>query len=209
MWGNLLAFSAAVLIGGLVPGPTMVIMIRQTLRSGRTTACWALLGNEVGVLAWGVAAAFGLSGIVEASPTAYDVLRWVGAGVLILIGVQSLRHAGESGIDLDGPPDRSAEASRWAPFRLGLVTVVSNPKYGLFALSFLPQFVPADAPVRTMTLLLSAVWVVLDASLYCTIIFCVAKIRRLLVREAVRRTLEQVAGLVLVGLGIRLLLGGL
>lgn len=209
MWGRLLAFAAAVIVGGLVPGPTMVIMFRQTLRSGRLSACWALLGNEVGVLAWGVAAAFGLSGIVAASPMAYEVLRWVGAGVLILIGIQSLRHAGKGGLDLVSDGDRPAAGSAWSHFRLGLVTVVSNPKYGVFALSFLPQFVPANAPVRTMTLFLSVVWVLLDASLYFTIIFCVSRMRRILERATVRRTLEQLAGLVLVGLGIRLVVGGL
>lgn len=209
MWERLLAFAAAVVIGGLVPGPTMVIMFRQTLRGGRASACWALLGNEVGVLAWGVAAAFGLSGLVAASPAAYDVLRWVGAGVLILIGVQSLWQAGKGGLVLTGSTDEPDTGGRWSHFRLGLVTVVSNPKYGVFALSFLPQFVPADEPVRAMTLLLAGMWVLLDASLYLTIIFCVARMQRFLERATVRRTLERLAGLVLVGLGIRLLVGGL
>jgi threonine/homoserine/homoserine lactone efflux protein len=183
----------------------MVILFRQTVRTGRGSACWALLGNEVGVLAWGVAAAFGLSAIVAASPAAYEVLRWVGAGVLILIGVQSLRHAGAGGIDLANQDGDTKRGSGWPHFRLGLVTVVSNPKYGLFALSFLPLFVPPDAPVRAMTLFLTGVWVVLDAALYFTIILFVSRMRRFVERGNVRKVLEQLAGVVLVGLGARLI----
>jgi threonine/homoserine/homoserine lactone efflux protein len=207
MWGTLPAFAGAVLLGGLVPGPTMVIMLRQTVRSGRGAAVWSLAGNEMGVLLWGVLAAFGLSGVLAASRTAYDVMRVTGAGVLIFFGVQAWLQAGKGGFDLDGgPPEKRAGAT--ANFRIGLVTVVSNPKYGVFALSFLPQFVAADLPVRSVTLLLSVVWIVLDAALYFTMILCVHRMRRMFERDKVRRVLERISAIVLFGLGVRLMVAG-
>src|SRR5690606_16966910 len=90
MLGTLLAFSVAALLGSMVPGPTTAVLIRQTLRGGRKASVWTLAGNETGVLVWGLAVAFGLSGLIAASQLAYDVMRVIGAVVLVYLGAQAI-----------------------------------------------------------------------------------------------------------------------
>ncbi|GAA5768155.1 leucine efflux protein [Streptosporangium roseum] len=173
------------------------------MRSGRRAGTAAVLGNEVGWLSWSVAAALGLSALPALSQLAYDMLRLAGAAFLIYLGVKALWSArrGEHG------PAKAVERApdSWGRnFRLGLVTNLANPKAGLFAMSFLPQFVPPGAPVLSTLLLLAVVSTVIDLVWYLGIVWLVGAARRFFSQPRVRRRLEQVSGLMLVALGVRL-----
>src|SRR5919198_3067457 len=90
MLQSLLAFAGAAVVVAMVPGPSTVMIMRQAVRSGRRAGFATILGNETGVLLWGLAAAFGLSALLVASRVAYDGMRIVGACVLIYFGARSL-----------------------------------------------------------------------------------------------------------------------
>lgn len=239
---NLVAFAGAALLLAIVPGPSTAVILRQTLRSGRRAALAATVANELGALCWALTAAVGLSALVAASQAAYDLLRLVGALVLISLGIQSLWHsrrhapehavAGDTEIDADAagagaatgsgtcatrpkalsgsqaqpasPPATSTPSETRRAFRVGLVTTLANPKAAVFAASFLPQFVPPRAPVLATLLLLAGVWVLVDLSWYGVLIWTVSRAHARFARSGVRRRLEQVTGLVLIGLGARL-----
>ncbi|GAB2843171.1 hypothetical protein GCM10027074_07130 [Streptomyces deserti] len=86
----------------------------------------------------------------------------------------------------------------------GLVTNFANPKAGVFAVSFLPQFVPQGAPVLPTLLALSVIWAVVDLIWYLPMVWLAGRVGGALQRQSVRRRMEQVSGAVLVGLGVRL-----
>ncbi|HET9111409.1 MAG TPA: LysE family translocator [Ktedonobacterales bacterium] len=92
----------------------------------------------------------------------------------------------------------------WRAFRVGLVTTLANPKAAVFAATFLPQFVPAHAPILATLLLLAVEWVLVDLCWYVVLIWLVSQAHGWLTRSAVRRRLEQVTGLALIGFGARL-----
>jgi threonine/homoserine/homoserine lactone efflux protein len=208
----LLTYSVAVLLGSVVPGPTTAVLLRQTLRGGRMASVWTLAGNETGVLLWGLAVGFGVSGLIATSHLAYDVMRGAGAVVLIWLGAQALWHhrrrpKASHGDIIETPAEGGQEAGRWRNYRIGLITIVSNPKYPIFAVSFLPQFVPPDVPPIPMFVLLSVLWVILDSSWYLGFIWFTHQLRRILDRPRVRSWLERITGGILVGLGLRLIIG--
>ncbi|WP_067472733.1 LysE family translocator [Actinomadura hibisca] len=204
MLESLVAFTGAAVLIALAPGPSTVVIMRESMRSGRRAGLATTLGNEAGVLAWGVAAALGLSALLAASRLAYDGLRIVGAVVLVYFGVRALWQA-RRGAPAEAPePVAAGPVSGWRCFRLGLVTNFANPKAGVFAVSFLPQFVPEGRPVMATLLLLSVVWALIDLVWYTVVVWLVDAARRVLGRPGVRRRLEQVSGVVLVGLGVRL-----
>jgi threonine/homoserine/homoserine lactone efflux protein len=185
----------------MVPGPSTAVVIRQTLRSGRRSAFAATMANQVGLLFWALVATFGLSSLVAASQVAYDAIRVAGAVVLVVFGLQSLLRARAQPHDAGPTP---TPESGWKGFRVGLVTVLANPKAAAFVFALLPQFVPRGAPVLPSLLALSLVLVVVDTSWYVLLAWMVNLARRTLTRPKVRRRLEQVSGLVMVGFGIRL-----
>ncbi|NUP01824.1 MAG: LysE family translocator [Nonomuraea sp.] len=198
----LLAFAGACVLVAMVPGVSTAIILRQTLRSGRGSGLAATLGNETGILLWGLAAAFGLSALLVASQVAYDVMRVTGAVVLVVMGAQALWQARKG----SPPVVEEAAPGRRGVYLSGLGTCLANPKAAVFAMSFLPQFVRPGQNVPLTLALLAVVWVLVDLLWYALLIWTVAKAKDFLGRPAVKRRLEQISGVVLIGLGMRLVL---
>jgi threonine/homoserine/homoserine lactone efflux protein len=203
MLTSLVAFVGAAFLIAITPGPSTVVILRRSVADGRRTGMAAVLGNECGVLLWGLAAAFGLSALLLASQIAYDVIRIAGAVVLVWMGARALWRARRPGGG-EAEPAAGAPVSLRRAYWQGLVTNAANPKAGLFAVSFLPQFVPEGAAVLPTLLALSVVWAVVDLVWYLPVVWLAGRVGGVLRRQSVRRRMEQVSGAVLVGLGVRL-----
>ncbi|MFI1732898.1 LysE family translocator [Streptomyces acidicola] len=204
MLTTLLAFLGACTLIAASPGPSTVLIIKQSLRS-RRSGILTVLGNETGVFIWGVVAACGLTALLAASELAYDVMRIVGAVVLVVFGIQTLRQARRA----DGQAEAAwagTEKGDWASYRGGLLLNLANPKAAIFAMSFLPQFVPGGAPHLPTMIGLAALWAVYETGYYSMYVWFVGRMRAVLSRSGVRRRLEQVSGGVLLLLGARLAL---
>ncbi|MFD5010962.1 LysE family translocator [Streptomyces chartreusis] len=203
---TLLAFLGACTLIAASPGPSTVLIIKQSLHS-RRSGFLTVLGNETGVFIWGVVAAFGLTALLTASEVAYDVMRVVGAVVLVGFGIQALRQARRvKGAD-DGVRE-GAPKSGWHSYRGGLLLNLANPKAAVFAMSFLPQFVPEGAPHLPAMVGLAALWAVYEVGYYGLYVWFVGRLKSVLSRAGVRRRLEQVSGGVLLLLGVRMALEG-
>ncbi|WP_181786861.1 LysE family translocator [Streptomyces phytophilus] len=202
MLATLLAFLGACTLIAATPGPSTVLIIRNSMHS-RRAGMMTVLGNETGVFLWGAIAAFGLTALLAASQVAYDVMRWVGAAVLVWFGVQALRAA-RRGAAAEFADRAGAEVTSWRAYRSGLLLNLANPKVGVFAMSFLPQFVPSSAPQLATTLAFAALWAVYEVGWYAVYVWFVGRLKGVLSRAGVRKRLEQVSGTVLVALGIRL-----
>jgi len=198
----LVAFIGACVLVAMVPGVSTAIILRQTLRAGRGSGVAATLGNETGILLWGLAAASGLSALLFASQLAYDVLRVAGAIMLVVMGAQALWQARKATAQVEPPP---VDGRRGA-YLAGLGTCLANPKAAVFAMSFLPQFVPQGDHVPLTLVTLAFVWVLVDLLWYGVLVWTVDRAKAVLGRPAVKRRLERISGVVLIGLGLRLVL---
>lgn len=201
---TLIAFLGACTLVAASPGPSTVLIIKQSLHS-RRSGFLTVLGNETGVFVWGLVAAFGLTALLTASEVAYDVMRIVGAVVLVGFGVQALRQARRAKDAQEGAWEATPR-SGWASYRGGLLLNLANPKAAVFAMSFLPQFVPAGAPHLPTMVGLAALWAVYEVGYYGLYVWFVGRLKNVLSRTGVRRRLEQVSGGVLLLLGVRMAL---
>jgi threonine/homoserine/homoserine lactone efflux protein len=192
-WSGQLAFLLASFLLAMVPGVGTAMLVRQSVRGGRRGALATVAGMEVGVAFWAVAAGLGLSALLLASHVAYQALRIAGVGVLLWFGVRALFGRRRSEVS----------ATAGSGFRAGLVTNLANPKLAVFAISFLPQFVPPGSG-RWALLLLAGLWVVVDTVWYLGIVALLSRILGWLKRTEVRRRLERLSGVVLIGLGLKL-----
>src|SRR3954449_785281 len=195
--GTLAAFVPVAVLVTIAPGPATAMVVRSAARGGRREALVCTVGNSLGVLAWGALAAAGVAAVVAASAEVFTAVKLVGAVVLVVLGVQSLRGR--------APAERAA-ASTGRALRDGLVTSISNPKLAVFYVALFPQFVPAGAPVLPAALLMAATIVCFDLAWYSALAYAVARARRALVEGPWARRVERLTGAVLVGLGIRLAL---
>ncbi|MEU9499829.1 LysE family translocator [Streptomyces sp. NPDC048196] len=214
MLTSLLGFTLVATLLTISPGPDFAVVLRTALGSGRRAALCSALGIAAGCFVWGLAGAVGLTAMLAASRTAYDVLRVAGALYLMWLGIQALRSArrirtaGASGAEVPAAgreaPGDGAGARPVTPLRAlrtGLLTNVLNPKVGVVYMSLLPQFIPHGAPVIATTLLLVAVHAALGVLWLGGIAFAVHRARAVFQRPRIRRRLDQATGGVLLALG--------
>ena len=202
---SLPAFVVAVLLISASPGPAMALILRRTALHGMRTAVPLVLGLELGLYLWALAAAAGFAALVAASEAAYWALKAVGACVLLYLGVRAWltawRSRGAEAVDAAPLDDRGPGPVK--AFLEGLVVQLANPKAAVFMIAFYPQFVPSSEPLFRTTAVLALLQVCLELCFYLTLAAFVARAGAWFRRSTVRRRLEAVSGTVLVGLGLR------
>ena len=153
----LLAFVAAALVVLLIPGPGVLYVVARSVGQGTRAGLASVVGLSLGALVHVAAAAAGLSAILLTSATAFGIVKALGAGYLIYLGVRTLLAR--------RPPAAMAAPPPLPLSRLvtdGVLVSVLNPKIAVFFLAFLPQFVePGRGPLPQQILLLGLLYVAL------------------------------------------------
>lgn len=201
---NVPAFAFATLLLVMVPGQGVAMVLRQSILGGSKAAFLSAIGNCVGILTWAASSAVGLSAIFTQSQTAYSILKWVGVSYLVFVSLQTLfalRH--EFGkFDLE----TQSEVSDWASFRLGLITNLTNVKAAVYAVAFLPAFVPSSFSLALGILIFGAIWALVSILWNIFLIWTVKKSSIYIQKPVVRRTLTAISALGIMGLAIGLAL---
>ncbi|MBA4177314.1 MAG: lysine transporter LysE [Leptothrix sp. (in: Bacteria)] len=198
-------FAGAVLVLNATPGVDFLLTVSRTLEGGARAGVAAAGGIAAGCVVHALAAAFGLAALLALHPAAFTALRWAGAAYLAWLGLALLRQAGRPAA-ASALPAAGAARSAGAEFRGGLLTNVLNPKVAFFFLAFLPQFVPAGSPDKTLSFLLLGAWFVAQGLAFLLgLVAVAARLRRLQARPALRRLMGAVGGLLFIGLALRLL----
>jgi len=191
----------------LMPGPDLLLVLRNSAIGGRHGGAATAAGTVTGLLVHATGAALGLSALLAASAEAFTVVKLIGAGYLLYMGVQSLRAAAARAHDVGaGPTGTAAEQLGRQAFRQGLLTNVLNPKIAAFFLAFLPQFVTPATSATAQTALLGAIFITMSVVWLAAVVLGASAASRLLSRDSVRRRLDAVAGVVFLGFAGRLAL---
>jgi len=203
---RLLAFLGIAIVLTLTPGPDLALVTRVIFARGRMAARWTSLGVVTGHLTWGVAAGIGVAAILNASATLYTILRLAGAAYLIWLGIHALLAREAAPDVLEQTTASATPKSHLSAYRQGLINDLLNPKIGVFYTTLLPQFIAPGQPVFLTSVFLAALFALIVALWLGIYITLLARADALFRRPAVRRILERVTGVVLVGLGLRLAL---
>ncbi|GII57981.1 lysine transporter LysE [Planotetraspora thailandica] len=203
VYASIASFALVVGLLTITPGLDTALILRTSLLAGRRAAWGVVLGIQIGTLTWGLLTSVGLSALLAASHLAYEVLRWAGVAYLVWMGVQMLRTKRDA--DDDAPQPESPEGGRWWPaFRRGLLTNLLNPKVGVFYVAMLPQFMPDGVPHAAMGLLLAGVHVC-EGLVWSTLLIGFAGlVRGWLRKPSVKRGLDRLTGVIVIGFGLRL-----
>jgi threonine/homoserine/homoserine lactone efflux protein len=149
---DLAVFVAAGLLLNLTPGPDMTYIAARSVAGGFRDGAAATFGITAGCVVHTIAAAAGLSALLATSAMAFEIVKWCGAAYLLYAGIRliagTLRER-----RVDEPRQVVAPALPAKIFREAFVINVFNPKVALFFLAFLPQFIAADAPAKTLAFL--------------------------------------------------------
>ncbi|MFJ9790944.1 LysE family translocator [Streptomyces globosus] len=188
----------------LVPGPDMAVVTRRAVARGRADGLRTVAGITAGLLLWGVLTVAGLAALLAASAEVYLVVKLAGAAYLCFLGVQSLRRPGAGGAQpVPGPGAAPAEGPAGGAWRTGLAANALNPKIAVFYTGLLPALAPSGLRPAAGMALLVLVHVLLTAAWLATYVYVLSMARRFFTRPRVRRALDRVTGVVLIGFGVR------
>lgn len=140
-----------------VPGPNMLLILSRGIGQGRRAAFASALGVELGTMVHVLGTVVGVSALIAASATAFDVVKYAGAAYLVYLGIRTLVSKG--GSLGEGPAGSDSPRSVGTLLRQGALVNVLNPKVALFFLALLPQYVdPERGSVASQTLVLGLVF---------------------------------------------------
>lgn len=153
------AFLVASLVLAVTPGPGVFYIVIRSVTEGRTAGLASVLGVALGNFGCAVGASLGLAAIISASSVVFEVVRYLGALYLFLLGWRALQtkkplvaqraHSAGSNARVVGD---------------GFVVAVLNPKTALFFAAFLPQFIAPSTAHVFQPVILGALFVVIAAS---------------------------------------------
>lgn len=195
---TLAVFAAASFAVILVPGPTVTVIVANSLRHGAWAGWMNIAGTQAGLAMMVLIVALGLEAITTSLAFVFDWVRIIGAVYLVWLGIQLLRGDGSLSAG-DGSGPRSATTVGF--FRQGLLVIWSNPKALIFLGAFLPPFVSAEGDAFLQTVGFGLTFMVVGAigdGLYAVV---AGRAGAMLTRSKIR-TAEIFGGSLLVAGGI-------
>ena len=201
---QLIAFAGVSLLLAVTPGPDMAVVTKNALAHGRRGVVLTTSGIGLALVVWVTATAIGLSALLRTSGGVLFALKLVGACYLAYLGIRALLDSRQRPADLlAGVP---AAARPGSVFRQGFLSAISNPKLGVFFVTFLPQFVLPGQPVLARLLELGVTFAVIGWIWMNVYGIFVTRLRDVITTPRVRQWMQRVTGVVLLGFGARLAL---
>lgn len=197
-WLSLLAICC---LGAVSPGPSLGVVLKQTLHNGRSHALVASWFHALGVGLWAFATVFGLAIVVTESAAIFNLITWCGAGYLIWMGIQSLRAAkGVSRFEIGV----ASNHSYWQAATEGAMISLLNPKLAIFFIALFSQFVSAEA-TRSDQLIMIATATLVDGFWYTLVAFIFATGPVLKWLQQKNDWVNRISGVIFIGLALRVL----
>lgn len=153
-------------LGAISPGPSLAVVVKNTVAGGRTQGILTGLGHGFGVGLYAFGAVVGVSALVASQPALARAIEVAGALYLLWMGWQTLRHARQTAID---SPQHSRPGIKG--FSEGFLIAFLNPKIAVFFLALLGSFLPVGASVlertgvASLAMTIDGVWYMFAAAL--------------------------------------------
>ncbi len=147
-----ITYTLACLLLVISPGPDNILAIGRGLSQGKLAACLSRAASGMGILFHILTATFGLTLLIQTSALAFIIVKLIGAGYLIWLGIKVL--SSRSLINLS-PSEKQPLTSI---LTTGFLSAALNPKPGLFVLAFIPQFVNPELGSVTTQMIVYGMW---------------------------------------------------
>lgn len=201
---NLYLFFIASLLLNLTPGNDMIYVASRSISQGIKAGIISAIGIFIGCFVHIIAAVFGLSIIIAKSAFLFNLIKLLGAGYLIYLGIKALvtkSNFNKNIINLQ-------HVDKWKLLKQGIITNALNPKVALFFLSFLPQFIQIGSPLYKAQLFSLGLWFDLQGTLILIIVaYLLGKTSNFIKNnQKFWRIQEKITGIILIGLGIKVAL---
>ena len=184
------------IIGAMSPGPSLAVILRNTLSGGRTQGIMSGIGHGLGITFYAVVAVSGLIALFNTITNFFSVAQIAGSFFLIWVGGKMIISFFKK--DYAANENMSSKSSAHQGFLEGFLIAFLNPKIAAWLLALFSQFVQPDALLAEQFVLVSTVGVI-DASWYCLVAFLASSGRLV-------KGLQHTASRIDLGMGILLII---
>lgn len=208
---NYLGFVLAAILLNLTPGTDSMYIITRSVSQGQAAGVYSVLGIISGALIHTLFAALGLSVLLANSPTAFMLVKYIGAAYLCYLGFKMLTSKNSNSIanSLSKAQDVTSQKAvdGWKIYQQGVLTNLFNPKVALFFLAFFPQFIDASYAYGMLSFLILGLTFATTGFIWCLCLALLAARFSTRLREnpSIETMLNRISGVVFIGLGIKLL----
>ncbi len=200
---NYAGFIVAGILLNMTPGSDTIYILTRSIAQGKKAGVISVLGISTGCLVHTFCAALGLSLILTTSTTLFTLVKLIGAGYLLYIGIQMLKQPASL---FEHRAETSERTDLMKIYRQGVLTNVLNPKVALFFLAFLPQFIRPEYTHGPLPFLILGGTFLTTGTLWCLFLAYAASIMTTTLRNNthIGTVLQKISGLVFIGLGLQL-----
>lgn len=186
------------------PGPDFAVVLKQSLIYGKRTGIWTSIGVGLGISIHVIYSLFGIGLIISQSILAFTILKFVGAGYLIYIGIKSLKEQPAKAMQAFAE-DKAHIPSAMQSFKLGFLTNALNPKATLFFLSLFSVVISHETPLMVQAGY--GIWMVVATGVwFCLISLFFASNRVRSFFQSFGHWVSRITGGALIALGVKLAL---
>ncbi|AHE50733.1 amino acid transporter LysE [Aeromonas hydrophila 4AK4] len=197
-----LALAAICVMGAISPGPSLALIIRNTVQGGQGHGVATALGHGLGVGIYALITALGLSLLITQTPLLFDLIRYGGAAFLAWLGIKALLAKPASGDSADETVHGAR--GRQGAFE-GFMVAFLNPQLAIFFIALFSQFVHADTGWREGSIMMLTAGGI-DALWYVLVALVLSRGPVLAWLKAKSFVIDKISGLVLLGLALKVVI---
>ncbi len=205
-WHVWLAYFLAAWLIALSPGSGAVLSMSHGLQYGVRQTTATIVGLQIGLAFILLVAGAGVGALLLASTTAFMIVKVLGAGYLIWLGVKQWRAPVDGAASDAAAPSEPAGLSVRQRLLRGALTNATNPKGIVFMVAVLPQFIDPNKPLALQLAILLVTTLAVDSVVMHGYAFLASRLRALLQSVRARRAQNRMFGGVLMGMGASLLM---
>ena len=200
---NFYLFLTVSVLINLSPGPDMIYTAARSLSQGTKAGIFSALGIFTGCLFHIMAAVFGLSAIIEEPVLLFSIIKYAGAAYLVYLGIRAMAGRKKAGNEIASLPPMANRKI----FLQGMLTNILNPKVAIFFLSFLPQFIDPHTNYLKEQIAFLGLWFDVQGTFILIIVATITGLFRDLLqkRPGFWNWQEKITGVILIGLGIKMI----
>ncbi|MCQ9279630.1 LysE family translocator [Staphylococcus borealis] len=203
---GILTFITITLLIIIVPGPDFLIVMKNTIHSGKVNGAMSAFGITSAHVIYSSLAVLGIIYILTSLYYIFLIIKILGACYLVYLGVQSIRTARQS-MNFNTTRIGVDDVSYFTSYRQGFISTILNPKALLYYVSVLPQFLSTGGiEVKSQVAILSIIVIIVILIWFLFCVFVFQYIKLLFSQPKIKATFDYMVGIILIGLSIHLLL---
>lgn len=192
------------ILGALSPGPSLALVVRNTMLGGYKPGLATAISHGFGVGIYAAIAVTGIGLVIVQSPLMFNIIQYTGAAFLLYLAFNALRSNG-SNIDLDVDVIHAQKTKPINGWRDGFLIAFLNPKLAIFFLALFSQFVDVNASLTQQLIMIFTVGI-LDTLWYCLVVFGLSRGPVLAKLKANSQIIDKITGVVLILLAVRVVI---